>query len=197
MLKLDLEQLLTKIAKKLTEIASIQAIILFGSISRKDYSSKSDIDLLVIVDSKKEKDRIETAIAGIPCERRIQPLIRKENELGKMDIGLLNNILNEGRLLFVRRPLNLSINLLMKQAPYTIITFNLKKLKQTNKVKFNTALYGVDKQKYNYTGILKMVGGKKLGDGCILVPSDKKKSINELFATYNIAPSCIDVWINK
>lgn len=89
--------------------------MVYGSFARGDYGPRSDIDLFIIVDNKKSREKVENAILGLDIERHIQPTIRSVSELKNTDFGLLRNIFREGELLFLRRPLSLDIPKLLKK----------------------------------------------------------------------------------
>lgn len=196
MLKLNLEQDINKLTEKISSIEEVVAIILFGSFARGDFGPKSDIDLFILVQTKRCRQKIENTISNFKAGRLIQLIIRTEKELKKTDIGLLQNIFQEGKILFSKKPLNLPVNLLLKQKPYLIFIFDLKQLTQIKKVKFNTALYGISKKNYKYKGLLEINSGKRLGSGCIMAPYIKKKVFEDLFNGYELRYEIIEVWQN-
>lgn len=76
-----------------------------------------------------------------------------------------------------------------------MLSFELGGMSQKEKAKFNTALYGVKKEKYTYRGLLEIVGGEKLGRGSILVQEKGYDRIKEIFDKYKIKTKELKVWI--
>lgn len=194
MRKLNQKLLFKKIVKNLSQIKDLKAIIVYGSFARGDYGPKSDIDLLIITTKGKTASEIQDKIIALDIKRNIQPAIRTLNELKQTDTGLLQNIFQEGKIIYLKEPLDIEAKLLLKQKPYILYTFNLTNLKQKAKAKFNRELYQRKSKKYSYQGILHKIGGKKLSRGCILVAYEKKKVIEKFFKQYKIKTSTINAW---
>ena len=95
-----MKRILKKIAKKLSEIEDVKAVILYGSLARDEYTSRSDIDLFILTTKSETQDLIHNKIIELENEtgRNIQPTIRTLNELHKTDTGLLQNIFQEGKI---------------------------------------------------------------------------------------------------
>ena len=191
---MSLEQIINEISLEISKIDGVILVILFGSIARGSYSDKSDLDLLIVTEEGRIKRKIEDAIANIDSNIRIQPLIRTTKELGRTDIGLLKNIFLEGKVILLKKPFEIDAWLILKQKPHIIASFSLKNLKQKEKVRFNTALYGTKKEKYQYRGLLEMHNGKKLGLGCVLIPHKSKKPFEEFMKSYNIDYQTEIIW---
>jgi len=138
-----LKRIFKRIVKELSVISDIKLIILYGSFARGDYGPKSDIDLLIITTKPKSLNEIQNKIIGIEEKigKGIQPIIRTEKELKKTDIGLVQNLLQEGKLLYLKEPFEISASEITKQKPYVIYTFQLNSLNQKTKAKFNRELY--------------------------------------------------------
>jgi hypothetical protein len=127
-------------------------------------------------------------------ERTIQPTIRTLKELKKTDSGLLQNIFQEGKILYLREPVDIPSSMLLEQKPQLIYSFQISNLNQNRKVQFNNQLYGRVKGKYSYKGLLKEIGGKKLSAGCVLVPYAKKQSIERFFKKFKVRFNQMRVW---
>ena len=188
------KRLLNKIVKQLSPIEDVKVIILYGSIARDDYSSKSDIDLFILTTKKDTYTEIQNKILELDIGRNIQPTIRTRNELVHTDSGLLQNIFQEGKIIYLREPVDIDVSLLLNQKPYLVYTFNLSNLDQKVKAKFNRELYQSKTKTYSYEGLLHKVGGEKLAKGCVLLPYVKKKTIDKLFDKYKVKIDLIKVW---
>jgi predicted nucleotidyltransferase len=184
-----------KIVSKLSTIEALKAIILYGSYAREDYGPKSDVDLMLITSSKESIEDIQNAVISLELERSIQPVIRTEKELAETDTGLLQNLFLEGKILFLREPLDVDVSKLLNLRPYIIYTFDLGNLGQKEKAKFNREFYPRTRENYNYPGVLTELKGEKLGSGCVLIPFSAKKAVEKFFNAYKITFSVRRIWM--
>jgi len=191
-----LKRILKRIVNELSVISDIKLIILYGSFARGDYGPKSDIDLLIITTKPKSLNEIQNKIIGIEEKigKSIQPIIRTEKELKKTDIGLLQKLLQEGKLLYLKEPFEISASEITKQKPYVIYIFQLNSLNQKTKAKFNRELYTRTKKKHVYEGLLQKIGGQRFSPGCIIIPFDKKNIVEKFFRRYKIKYEAKNVW---
>jgi len=191
-----LKRILKRIVNELSVISDIKLIILYGSFARGDYGPKSDIDLLIITTKPKSLNEIQNKIIGIEEKigKSIQPIIRTEKELKKTDIGLLQKLLQEGKLLYLKEPFEMSASEITKQKPYVIYIFQLNSLNQKTKAKFNRELYTRTKKKHVYEGLLQKIGGQRFSPGCIIIPFDKKNIVEKFFRRYKIKYEAKNVW---
>jgi predicted nucleotidyltransferase len=191
-----MNRIVKKIVKGLLPIEDIRAIILYGSFARKEATSRSDIDLFILTTEKKTEKQIEDRIIRIEQEigRNIQPTIRTLKELKKTDSGLLQNIFQEGKALYLKEPTDISSSILLEQKPQIIYSFQLSNLNQNEKAKFNNEFYGRKKEKYSYKGILQGIGGQKLSSGCVMVPYEQKEKIERFFKKFKVRFEQLKVW---
>ena len=187
---------ISRIVKVLSAIENIKAVILYGSFARGDYSSRSDIDLFILTAKKGDIRDIEDKIIELENQigRNIQPTIRTTKELQNTDTGLLQNIFQEGKVIYLKEQTELPSAMLLKQKPYLIYSFQISKLSQNEKAKFNSELYGRVKGKHKYKGVLEEVGGQKLSSGCIIIPYTAKQVIEKFLKKYKAKFSWVKVW---
>jgi len=190
-----IKQILNKIGDTLSEIKEIKVIILYGSLARGESTPRSDIDLFMI-SSKDIKDKIEEKVIELENQihRSIQPTIRTEKQLKTMDSGLLQNIFQEGKILFLREYFDFPVSFLLEQKPFVIYKFDISNLKQNQKAEFNRELYGYKDKKYAYEGLIHKAGGNKLSSGCIIVPFNGKKTVEEFFGKKRVKFEEIKIW---
>ena len=193
-----LKRILKKIVKELSAIDDVKLVILYGSFARGDYGPKSDIDLFILI-TKEDAiliNDIQNKIINLEEKigRSIQPVIRTEKELKKTDTGLIQNILQEGKLLYLKEPFEISAADITKQKPYVIYTFRLNSLDQKTKAKFNRELYTRTKEKRIYQGLLQKIDGERLSPGCIIVAFDKRNIVEKFFKKYKIKYETKNVW---
>lgn len=191
-----MNRVLKKIMKGLLPIEDIRAIILYGSFARKEATSRSDIDLFILTTEKKTEKEIEDKIIRIESEigRNIQPTIRTLKELEKTDSGLLQNIFQEGKVLYLKEPTDIPSSMLLEQKPQLIYSFQLSNLNQNEKAKFNNEFYGRKKEKYSYKGFLQEIGGQKLSAGCVMIPYEQKEKIEKFFRKFKVKFEQLKVW---
>ncbi|NQT22529.1 MAG: nucleotidyltransferase domain-containing protein [Candidatus Omnitrophica bacterium] len=191
-----MNRILKKIVKGLLTIEDVRAVILYGSFARKEATSRSDIDLFILTTEKKTEKDVEDKIIRIESAvgRNIQPTIRTLKELKKTDSGLLQNIFQEGKVLYLKEPTDIPSLMLLEQKPQLIYSFQLRNLNQNEKAKFNNEFYGRKKEKYSYKGILRELSGQKLSAGCVIVPHAEKQKIEKFFKKFKVKFEQLKVW---
>jgi len=184
------------IVKQLSAISDVKAMIIYGSFARGDYGPKSDIDLFIITAKTEIREQIQDKVVELESKigRGIQPTIRTEKELKRTDTGLLQNVFQEGKIIYLSEPLDIFVSSLLKQRPYVIYTFQLNNLSQKDKARFNRELYERTHEKYAYKGFLQEIGGEKLSSGCVLIPYNKKKRIEKFFNKFKVKYEIMKIW---
>lgn len=191
-----MKRILNKIAKTLSAIEDVKAVVLYGSFARGEYTSRSDIDLLILTTEKITSEIVQDKVIQLEQEtgRNIQPTIRTLEELQKTDTGLLQNIFQEGKVLYLREAADIPSAILLQQKPYLVYTFQLNSLSQKEKARFNRHLYEQTRKGYKYKGLLQELGGQKLSSGCVLVPHSEKQKIEKFFRQFKVQFSQLKVW---
>lgn len=191
-----MNRILKKIVKKISKIEDVRAVILYGSFARKEATSRSDIDLFILTTEKRTTREVEEKIINLESEigKNIQPTIRTLKELEKTDSGLLQNVFQEGKILYLKEPAEVPSALLLAQKPQVIYSFQISNLDQNEKARFNNDFYGRVKGKYSYKGLLKEIGGQKLSPGCVLVPHAEKQKIEKFFKKFKVQFNQLKVW---
>lgn len=191
-----MSRILRKIVRELSKIDDIRAIILFGSFARKEATLRSDIDLFILTTDNKTIKEVQEKIIEIESDigRNIQPTVRTIKQLQKTDTGLLQNIFQEGKALYLKEPIEIPSALLLEQKPYLIYSFHITDLHQKDKAKFNNSFYGRIKNKYEYKGFLKKIGGQKLSSGCVMVSHTQKSEIEKFFKKFKVKSKQVKIW---
>ncbi len=191
-----MNRIFRKIVKALSEIDDVRAIILYGSFARNEATSRSDIDLLILTSEKGTSKEVQNKVINIESDigKNIQPTVRTLKELEKTDSGLLQNIFQEGKILYLKEPADIPSSMLLEQKPQLVYSFQLSKLSQNEKARFNNEFYGRKKGKYSYKGLLNEIGGQKLSAGCILVSHSEKQKIEKFFKQFKVQFSQLKVW---
>ena len=191
-----MQRIFKQISRELSLISEIRLVILYGSYARGDFSPKSDLDLFILTSKSNAVEKIHNAIIQIEDKigKSIQPTIRTGEEFEKTDSGLLQNLLREGKILFLRGFYEISAVTLLKQKPFIIFSFRINSLSQKNKAKFNREFYSRTKKKYEYKGLLQKLGGEKLASGCIMIPFKANNGMEKFFNKYKIRYEKKNIW---
>jgi predicted nucleotidyltransferase len=191
-----MNRILKKITRELAKIEDVKAIVLYGSFARKENISRSDIDLFILTTDKSTIKQVQEKIIELEntTGRTIQPTVRTIKELQKTDTGLLLNIFQEGKVLYLKEATEIPSAILLEQKPFLIYSFQLNKLNQKQKAQFNSNFYGRTKDKYQYTGFLNEINGQKLSSGCVIIPHTKKSKIEKFFRKFKIDFKQVKVW---
>lgn len=192
-----LQRIFKQISRELSSISEIRLVILYGSYARGDFGLKSDLDLFILTSKSNAVEKIHNAIIRIEDKigKSIQPTIRTGEEFEKTDSGLLQNLLREGKILFLRDFYEISAVTLLKQKPFIIYSFRINSLSQKNKAKFNREFYARTKKQYEYRGLLQKLGGEKLASGCIMIPFRAKNEMEKIFKKYKIKHETKNIWV--
>jgi len=191
-----MKRILKKIAKELSKVEDVKAVILYGSLARGEFTSRSDVDLFILTTEDKTQKEIHDKVIELESEigRNIQPTIRTIVELQKTDTGLLQNIFQEGKILYLREPSDIPSAILLKQKPYLIYSFQISSLSQKDKARFNRQLYEQTRKGYNYKGLLKEIGGQKLSAGCVMISYERKEKIEKFLKKFKVKFEQLKVW---
>jgi hypothetical protein len=191
-----MKRILNKIARALSAIDDVKAVVLYGSFARGEYTSRSDIDLLILTTERRTAKSIQDRIIELEQEtgRNIQPTIRTIDELKRTDTGLLQNIFQEGKVLYLREAADIPSAVLLQQKPCFIYTFQVSNLSQKEKVRFNRQFYETSRKGYKYKGVLQEIGGQKLSAGCVLVPYSEQKKVESFFRKFKVKFSQLKIW---
>jgi len=182
-------------------------VILFGSVAQAKAHEGSDVDCLVVLDTEEIPspeviEHIGRIAADLEATYRIALQIVYTNRLYEgLDPYFLQKVLGEGVVLYARSPQVMLNGVAVR--PYTVISYILKALPQTAKMKLNARLYGYNTQKRRgdkiYTsrsaGLLRHLGGRKLGRGVLMVPTGKAGMVERLLEEFDADYTRIDTWL--
>jgi len=192
--RLNQKRNLRKVVRALATVGGVRAVFLYGSFARGDFGPRSDLDLFIVTSKPGVREEVMAILAGLDLDRSIQPTIRSETELRQTDSGLLQNVFREGMVLYLREPMEIPVDSLLSLKPYSIFTFELARLDQKTKAKFNRELYERTKGKYEYNGLLGELGGEKLSRGSVIMPFDGRERLLRLLKKYDVEFDEVRVW---
>jgi len=189
--KLTLEEL----KLKFSEFEKINAVFVYGSVAREDYSERhSDLDLLIFLDKRNKnlEGGISKLLMGVGIKYNVRVHIEYlSKDIKEEDKSLIKKILEEGKLLYSDGLLIIS-NKKIGLNPYYLCVY---KIKDRNKqVKLSQILHGRKSWYYKgkekivkeYKGIIDNEKIIEAGRGALLISLDKKKDINLLFENLDI-----------
>jgi len=183
-LRAELESDLSKIVDAIAEVKGVIAIILFGSRAKGVHDEYSDYDLMVIFEDDdvmwKNRRKLYENVGKLGLFTQV--LTRSLREFwGKTEPTFLQNILEHGKILYLKYPLQVPA-ILQDLEKMAIIIYNLENLTQKEKMQVIYRLFGKQKIK----GTVQKRGGTKLGDRCFMIPIEALNEITQIFKEFNI-----------
>jgi predicted nucleotidyltransferase len=194
-------------ALRVSKIPLVEQVILFGSVARAEADRRSDVDIVVILDTLEPISELEEARkvseTALDVERDLSKpiqLIVTNKNFEKLDEYFVKQILSEGIVLYSKSICIVHNNL--KLAPFVVVSYTLEGLSQTEKMRVKRAIYGQTTRKITknkiytstHVGMLKKAQGEKLGLGSIIVPKNKLHDIEETLKLLGVKYRVIDVW---
>jgi predicted nucleotidyltransferase len=189
---------LDKLAKRLRTSEEVVGLILFGSYARGQYGRKSDVDLLVVLDTEcpPEDTKVGRAALRLCGELEIEqrlpmhlaPLLVGVDRAPDLGPTLLHALWTDGVVLYGcasalarLQPTGL--------APWTVIHFSTTRLPAADRVRLSRRLHGMGKN----PGIVRPLV-VILGRGTILAPSSQSQSIQDALDTAGASYEAIPIW---
>ena len=176
-IKEQFEEIVIKIKRDMHKIKKINAVVLFGSFARGDYSARhSDIDIMIFLDEEKKDSKLEEKILNKIINLNLGKLISvhtlfQYKMVKTEDAGLLLTIAEEGRTLFSRKSIVISKDILGLKSIYLII-FDSKDVDQVMKNKLQRFLHGYIVKGKKYNGIVDNEKVISAGKAAIIVPKE-------------------------
>jgi predicted nucleotidyltransferase len=185
----------------------IKEIILYGSVAKKSYDKKSDIDLFFNIKNREKVNYIEEELKKILKSFEIKSEKTwglKNLELpisfivGSLDDenwkGIKDEISSSGIVLYGNYK-----ELPEKTKQFILFYYSLNDLKRKDKMRFIRNAFGYtiikNKKEYKQRGLLDSFGGLKLSSNVILIPIDETQKIKKLFNEYKIKYKLFESWI--
>lgn len=206
-----MKESLRKLVFEFAELVSqynILYIILFGSVLKEKETRESDIDFFVVLDTTKdassspEQEKILSIATMLEnrYNRNIQVIIANKR-YDRLEDYFVQKVFSEGLILYAKK-LPVKINKVSLK-PYIFISYDLKKLNHSEKMKLKNILFGYKTKKRHkkkiYTttkkGLVKRLGGRKIGIGTFMLPKENLTQIEKTLNRFNILYKIIDAWI--
>ena len=173
----EVYEMIERVVDRMREVEGTIGVVLFGSYSRGDYDEGSDIDLIVVFRDRSalNKSLKEVYKATSESDLFFQVIGLTFDEL--KDSPLLELALREGKVYYASEDVKKLLT--PRYKPYALITYSTANLNPKERVSFTQKLEGRGKGKYRYEGLLRQLGGYKVGRGVMMIPIENLKAITQ------------------
>jgi len=179
----------------------VRSAVLYGSCARGTAREDSDIDVLIF-GSERAEDRLREALHEIESsyDVNVSPLFLRPDEVDRLDRQFLDSVLREGVPLVGRSP---SITLRdLQLRPIRIVSFDVSHLDPPEKMRLYRLLDGYatvrrrGRKRYErkVDGLLKEVGGWRIGRGAVVVPEAALPRLEEILSKIKAKRWTIAAW---
>ena len=160
---------------KMKEVEGVIGVVLFGSYSRGDFDEGSDVDLLVVFKDKGSLDKglkeIYEATSKSDLFSQVVGLTFDELQTS----SLLESALRDGKMYHANEDVKKLLT--PRHKPYALITYSTASLNPKERVGFAQKLEGRGKGRYRYEGLIRELGGYKVGRGVMMIPIENLKTM--------------------
>lgn len=183
---------------KVEEVDSLVSIIVFGSVARDEADKRSDIDLFIIVNKKKDEKKIWKIASDIGAKYDITIQIVFSNEkLKELDPYFIENVNREGIVVYNRKPFSWYNKKYF--LPGYIVVYELPK-KDSDRTRIKRALFGskyVKKDRTRSKGLIEEYNVEKICPSTLFVYHKYMKIFADLFKSSNVNYKKIPIWKQK
>ena len=187
--RLDLKRVVDVISR----FQGVVGVFLFGSFARGDYDEYSDYDLLVLFEEKSSMwrswDELFQAIGNLRMDLHVIPETLEEFETANP--VFLEELFKHGKVLFARLPLEVFLRPIRLKA-FCLIFYDMAGLSYKDKMKVFYFLYRKGDE-----GAVAKAGGTKLGEGCILVPSNMGDEIIGVLDAFGVKTRKFEIHMSE
>ena len=184
---------LSNIVDVVSKIRGVIGVFLFGSLARGDYDEYSDFDLLVIFEEKalmwQNWDELFQAVGSLKMILHVIP--QTLEELKAANPVFLDELFRHGKVLFARFPFEV-FSRSVKLEPFCLIIYDMSGLSYRDKMKVVYFLY-----KKGGGGAVAKMGGIKLTEGCVLVPSYVGDEIIDKLSAFGVDAKKLEIYVSK
>ena len=177
--------------ERLSEVADVGAIILFGSVVRGEVSPKSDIDIMIIPmkDSNVEAlgEEVATILRSIETSHELKISFSPIIHTGSEDSYFLWEAMKDGCILFARPEM---LAAPADLAPYALISYSFAGLNQQVKKKMQRFLF----ESKHGANINMKDKTEYIGQGVLLVSMERSKEIIAFFESNGVSHTLAKLW---
>jgi hypothetical protein len=179
-----------RIKDALLQQGQVMGIILYRETAQGTSGDDLDSTLVVLVPGTELVGTTSAFLKYLPEQPTFQISIHTLAELNESENPTLQKMFREGKLIYWNSIEDLQANQVFKIKLHSIFTFELTRLPQTTKAKFNYQLYG---RKGN--GLLDKLEGKRLTKSCFYLPYKNKFKIIRFFTSFEISYKAMEIWL--
>jgi len=184
---------LSKIVDVVSKIQGVVGVFLFGSLARGDYDEYSDYDLLVVFADNvmmwRNWDSLFEAVGRLKMNLHLIP--ETVEELKGANPAFLDDLFTHGKILFAKLPLEVFPKPLRLEL-YCLIVYDMGGLSYKDKMKVVYFLFRKDS-----VGTVVRVGGIKLSEGCLLVPSNVADEIVDRLKAFSVNAKRFEIYVRE
>jgi len=184
---------LGKIVDVVSKVEGVIGVILFGSLARGDFDEFSDYDLLVVFEDKaalwRSWDTLFDAVGGLRLNLHVIP--EALEELKVANPVFLDDLFRFGRVLFARFPFEVFAGPVGLES-YCLVAYEMSGLSVRDKMRVVYFLF-----RKGGKGQLARMGGFRIGEGCLLVPSGACDLIVEGLKSLGVEARKLETYINR
>jgi len=210
MIQTEFKELVFSFARE-SSYPDVAQVILFGSVAQGTADNRSDVDMLVVLDTEREdfegtdtRDKVSSAALtlGKEYDRNIQ-LVFTNRLFSGVDAYLVEKALSEGIILYSKTPRIHMNGKVLEQ--FLLIMYNTNNLDHNNRQKLSRELYGyrTNKEvkgrfyKTEKEGVVKTLEGRKLSSNIFIIPSGRESEVKKIFQKLHVAYTKADIWISE
>jgi len=190
----------------LYNVEGVLLIALYGSVARGEHDKRSDIDILMVYESREAQERAYEKMMRLLPELDAKVQLHETNveDMETEDRNFIENVFREGLVLMAKPALKIPVERILSLKPFSLFTYSVKGLEQSKIMALRRALYtyrgkkkvGEKEYEYTYNGIVSKYG-RKLGKSCFIVPNEAAKSVRAIFERLNIPYEETTVWAEE
>lgn len=184
---------LSSVVDVVSRIRGVVGVFLFGSFARGDYDEYSDYDLLVLFEDKalmwQNWDELFQAVGSLKMNLHVIP--ETLEELKAANPVFLDELFEHGRVLFARFPFEVFPKPVRLKL-FCLIIYDMSGLSYRDKMKVVYFLY-----RKGGVGAITKMGGIKLSESCVLVPSNEGDEIVSMLNSFGANAKKLKIYVSE
>lgn len=179
----------------------LEKAILFGSVVTQEFDEESDVD--IFLETEENEKRINNLLTQFEKTKGQNWKLKGIENPISLKIGRLEKWPELRRSI---QSYGIILYSIFKEIPeevnsYHLFILNFNSLLRLKKVNLWRKLYGytqkVKNKKYEMSGVIEKLGGKKLERGIVIIPSNKTKELKDFLNKNKINYKLIEIWTDS